>query len=117
MSSFTPSPNGWRPVAICPREGSGAGTAATPLTEISNVTAVSVLNSDFVKETPAHLAMVLPSVFDLVTPLLGNIAPIQMPAFAGFTLAAALSGLYLWQERRLKRRVTTIPRRPAPSRA
>src|SRR3954451_11737260 len=25
-------------------------------------------------------------------------------AFAGFTLAAALSGLYLWQERRLKRR-------------
>ena len=25
-------------------------------------------------------------------------------AFAGFTLAAALSGLYVWQERRLKRR-------------
>src|SRR3954470_16557985 len=36
-------------------------------------------------------------------------------AFAGFTLASALSGLYLWQERRLKRRVTTILRRPAPS--
>jgi ABC-type uncharacterized transport system permease subunit len=36
-------------------------------------------------------------------------------AFAGFTLAAALSALYLWQERRLKRRVTTILRRPAPS--
>jgi MYXO-CTERM domain-containing protein len=50
-----------------------------------NVT-VSVLNSDFVKETPAHLAMVLPSVFDLVTPLLGNIAPITVPSFAGFTL-------------------------------
>ncbi|MEO6776506.1 MAG: hypothetical protein ABI467_26410, partial [Kofleriaceae bacterium] len=50
-----------------------------------NVT-VSVLNSDFVKETPDHLAMVLPSVFDLVTPLLGNIAPITVPSFAGFTL-------------------------------
>jgi len=36
-------------------------------------------------------------------------------AFAGFTLAAALSGLYLWQERRLKRRTVTILRRPAPS--
>ena len=36
-------------------------------------------------------------------------------AFAGFTLAAALSALYLWQERRLKRRATTILRRPAPS--
>jgi ABC-type uncharacterized transport system permease subunit len=36
-------------------------------------------------------------------------------AFAGFTLASALSGLYLWQERRLKRRATTILRRPAPS--
>src|SRR6266581_5921538 len=36
-------------------------------------------------------------------------------AFAGFTLAAALSAFYLWQERRLKRRATTILRRPAPS--
>src|ERR1700756_3928207 len=36
-------------------------------------------------------------------------------AFAGFTLAAALSALYLWQERRLKRRETTILRRRAPS--
>jgi ABC-type uncharacterized transport system permease subunit len=36
-------------------------------------------------------------------------------AFAGFTLASALSALYLWQERRLKRRATTILRRPAPS--
>ena len=47
---------------------------------------VTVLNSEFVKETPAHLQMVLPSVFDLVTPLLGNLAPIQLPSFAGFTL-------------------------------
>src|SRR5205814_1223755 len=38
-----------------------------------------------------------------------------LAAFAGFTLAAALSALYLWQERRLKRRETTILRRPAPS--
>jgi ABC-type uncharacterized transport system permease subunit len=36
-------------------------------------------------------------------------------AFAGFTLAAGLSALYLWQERRLKQRVSTILRRPAPS--
>jgi len=36
-------------------------------------------------------------------------------AFAGLTLSAALSALYLWQERRLKRRESTIFRRPAPS--
>jgi ABC-type uncharacterized transport system permease subunit len=36
-------------------------------------------------------------------------------AFAGFTLAAAVSALYLWQERRLKQRATTILRLPAPS--
>jgi ABC-type uncharacterized transport system permease subunit len=36
-------------------------------------------------------------------------------AFAGFTLAAALSGLYLWQERRLKRHSTSIFRLPAPA--
>ena len=35
-------------------------------------------------------------------------------AFAGFTLAAALSGLYLWQEGRLKRRETSILRLRAP---
>jgi ABC-type uncharacterized transport system permease subunit len=38
-----------------------------------------------------------------------------LAAFAGFTLAAGLSGLYLWQERRLKRRATTILRVAAPS--
>jgi ABC-type uncharacterized transport system permease subunit len=37
-----------------------------------------------------------------------------LAAFAGFTLAAGLSGLYLWQERRLKRREATILRFPAP---
>ena len=36
-------------------------------------------------------------------------------AFAGFTVAAALAGLYLWQERRLKRREARLFRRPAPS--
>jgi ABC-type uncharacterized transport system permease subunit len=35
-------------------------------------------------------------------------------AFAGFTLAAALSGLYLWQDGRLKRRETSILRLRAP---
>src|SRR3954447_10123767 len=38
-----------------------------------------------------------------------------LAAFAGFTLTAGLSALYLWQERRLKRRSVTILRRPAPS--
>jgi ABC-type uncharacterized transport system permease subunit len=38
-----------------------------------------------------------------------------LAAFAGLTLAAALSAFYLWQERRLKRRAVTILRRPAPS--
>jgi ABC-type uncharacterized transport system permease subunit len=36
-------------------------------------------------------------------------------AFAGFTVAAGLSALYLWQERRLKRRETSILRVRAPS--
>ena len=36
-------------------------------------------------------------------------------AFAGFTLVAGMSALYLWQERRLKQRTATILRRPAPS--
>ncbi|MDX6369040.1 MAG: hypothetical protein QOG93_542 [Gaiellaceae bacterium] len=38
-----------------------------------------------------------------------------LAAFAGFTLAAALSALYLWQERRLKRRESSILRRRAPA--
>jgi ABC-type uncharacterized transport system permease subunit len=36
-------------------------------------------------------------------------------AFAGFTLAAALSALYLFQERRLKRREAGVLRLPAPA--
>jgi ABC-type uncharacterized transport system permease subunit len=36
-------------------------------------------------------------------------------AFAGFTLAAGLSALFLWQERRLKRHAATVLRRPVPA--
>jgi ABC-type uncharacterized transport system permease subunit len=38
-----------------------------------------------------------------------------LAAFAGFTLAAALSALYLWQERRLKRREASVLRVRAPA--
>jgi ABC-type uncharacterized transport system permease subunit len=38
-----------------------------------------------------------------------------LAAFAGFTLAAGMSALYLWQERRLKRRESTILRVRAPA--
>ncbi len=38
-----------------------------------------------------------------------------LAGFAGFTLAAALAGLYLWQERQLKHRSSTVLRFRAPS--
>jgi ABC-type uncharacterized transport system permease subunit len=38
-----------------------------------------------------------------------------LAAFAGFTLAAALSALYLWQERRLKRRAADVLRLRLPA--
>jgi len=38
-----------------------------------------------------------------------------LAAFAGFTLAAGLAGLYLWQERRLKQRAPGVLRQRAPS--
>jgi ABC-type uncharacterized transport system permease subunit len=38
-----------------------------------------------------------------------------LAAFAGFTLAAALSGLYIWQERRLRTRPATILGRQIPA--
>jgi ABC-type uncharacterized transport system permease subunit len=38
-----------------------------------------------------------------------------LAAFAGFTLAAALAGLYLWQERRLKRRAADVLRLRLPA--
>ncbi|HEY5921130.1 MAG TPA: MYXO-CTERM sorting domain-containing protein [Kofleriaceae bacterium] len=57
------------------------------LTGISSTSVkVKVLNSQFVRETPAHLEGVLPAVFDLVTPLLGSLPDIPVPTFAGFSL-------------------------------
>ena len=47
---------------------------------------IKVLNSEFVRETPADLEAVLPSVFSLITPLLGNLPSIAVPAFAGIKL-------------------------------
>jgi MYXO-CTERM domain-containing protein len=52
----------------------------------SSEVTVKILNSEFVRETAQHLEGVLPSVFDLVTPLLGNLPDIPVPSFAGFTL-------------------------------
>jgi MYXO-CTERM domain-containing protein len=52
----------------------------------SSEVTVKVINSQFVRETPQHLEAVLPSVFDLVTPLLGNLPAINVPSFAGFSL-------------------------------
>jgi ABC-type uncharacterized transport system permease subunit len=40
---------------------------------------------------------------------------LALAAFAGFTMAAALAALYLWQERRLKRRAPRVLRLRAPS--
>jgi ABC-type uncharacterized transport system permease subunit len=40
---------------------------------------------------------------------------LALAGFAGFTLAAALSGLYVWQERRLRTRPATILHRQMPA--
>jgi len=45
---------------------------------------------------------------------LGLHVGLVLAAFAGFTLAAALAGLYLWEERRLKRRAPDILRLRLP---
>jgi hypothetical protein len=47
---------------------------------------IKVLNSDFVEESPAELEAVLPSVFSLITPLLGSLPEIAVPDFAGIRL-------------------------------
>ena len=47
---------------------------------------IKVLNSEFVKESPAVLETLLPSVFGLITPLLGNLPEITLPDFAGIRL-------------------------------
>jgi hypothetical protein len=49
---------------------------------------LKALNTQFVKETPEELEAVLPSVFNLVTPLLGNLPAITVPPLAGFTLGS-----------------------------
>ncbi|HEY0613289.1 MAG TPA: hypothetical protein VGC96_01565, partial [Candidatus Elarobacter sp.] len=48
------------------------------------------------------------------TPFLVLHVGLVLVAFAGFTLAAGLSGLYVWQERRLKSSPVTILRRKVP---
>ena len=49
---------------------------------------------------------------------LGNVfLALILAAFAGFTLAAGLAGLYLWQERRLKAHAPGVLRQRAPSQA
>ncbi|MGE3458166.1 MAG: hypothetical protein AB7O24_23835 [Kofleriaceae bacterium] len=52
----------------------------------ANTVTVKVHNSEFLREDPADLEAVLPSVFNLVVPFAGNIPPIEIPAFAGFSL-------------------------------
>ena len=50
--------------------------------------ALEVINSEFVKETPETLEAVLPTIFDLVLPLLANGLPaIALPEFAGFRMS------------------------------
>jgi len=44
--------------------------------------------------------------------LLATHVALMLAAFAGFTVAAGLSGFYLWHERRLKRREATVLRPP-----
>ncbi len=67
-----------------------SGTAATIKPSLVGINAadiqLTVINSEFVAETPQHLEAVLPSVFSLITPLLGNLPDITVPAFAGFSL-------------------------------
>jgi hypothetical protein len=47
---------------------------------------VTVANREFIRESKESLEQVLPAVFDLVTPLLGDLPSIALPAFAGFSL-------------------------------
>ncbi len=47
---------------------------------------VNVLNSQFVREDPHDLELVLPTVFDLLTSQLGALPQIAVPSFAGLSL-------------------------------
>jgi ABC-type uncharacterized transport system permease subunit len=52
---------------------------------------------------------------DMSTAFLVLHVGLVLAAFAGFTLSAGLAALYLWQERRLKRREAGILRSPPPA--
>ena len=52
---------------------------------------------------------------DFSTAFLALHVGLVLAAFAGFTLSAGLAGVYLWQERRLKRREAGILRPQAPA--
>ena len=66
------------------------GAQATITPTLVGITPASIslkaLNTELIKETPAHLEAVLPSVFSLVLPMLGDLPDIAVPSFAGFTL-------------------------------
>ena len=47
---------------------------------------VTVDNTELIREKKADLEAILPVVFNLVTPLLGDLPSIALPAFAGFSL-------------------------------
>lgn len=71
-------------------ESSAAGGASIKpvLVGVSDSSvSVRVINSDFVKEKPDDLEAVLPALFDVALQRIGSIRPIQVPSFAGFSLA------------------------------
>lgn len=47
---------------------------------------VSVVNSQFVRESPDILSALLPTILSLVTPALGDLPELAVPSFAGFAL-------------------------------
>ena len=70
-------------------QSAGSATTITPTIlgiDAADVT-LTVLNSEFVKETPQQLEAVLPTIFNLVGPLLGNIPAITVPSFAGMSIS------------------------------
>jgi hypothetical protein len=48
---------------------------------------VEIINSNFVKEKPQELEAALPTLFDVVIQTIGNIDPIEIPSFLGFSVA------------------------------
>ena len=70
------------------QQPAGGGATIQPmLVGISADSArLTVSNSEFIREPAAQLEAVLPSVFSLVTPLLGELPALSLPSFAGFAL-------------------------------